>query len=88
MTAKPHVIVATANDIELNRWIVAGRAAGIDAHIMSDSRETFASAQKELEALHSRVHKLNSELGFLTEKINMMCLRLVNTLGEQEAKTP
>lgn len=88
MTAKPHVIVATANDIELNRWVVAGRAVGISIQVLSDPHETFASAQRELESIHSRVHRLNADLGFLTEKVSMMCLRLVNTLGEQEAKTP
>jgi len=86
MTAKPTVLVATADPVEFNRWVVQGRGAGISIQIISDPHETFASAQRELEALHNRVHKLNSELAFLTEKVSMMCLRVVATLGDQEAR--
>lgn len=85
MTTKPTVLVATADPVEVNRWIVQGKVAGISVQIMNDTHETFASAQRELESIHTRVHKLNADLGFLTEKISMMCLRLVEALGQEKS---
>ena len=88
MTAKSHVFVVTGDPVEVNRLVVQGRAAGISVQLMNDSRETFAGMQREIEALHNRIHKLNSELAFLTEKVTMMCMRMVRTLGDQEEAKP
>lgn len=84
MTAKPTVLVATADPVEVHRWLVQGRAAGISIVVVNDARDTFAGALRELESLHTRVHKLNGELGFLTEKVSMMCQRLLDSLSKKE----
>jgi hypothetical protein len=85
MTTNPHVIVATADDVGFNRWVVQGRAAGVNIQVVSDAKESFGTAVRELEALHGRIHRLNGDLGFLTEKVSMMCLRLVDALGQEKS---
>ena len=88
MTAKPVVLVATGDPVELNRWQVAGRSSGISVQVMNDTHETFAGVQREIEAVHSRVHRMNAEVANLTERISRMCQSMLDALGKEEAKTP
>jgi len=87
VTAKAHVFVVTGDPVEVNRLVVQGRAAGISVQLMNDSRETFAGMQREIESAHQRIHKLNAEVGNLSERLSKMCQSLLNSLGE-EAKPP
>lgn len=88
MTAKSHVFVVTGDPVEVNRLVVQGRAAGISVQLMNDPRETFAGMQREIESTHQRIHKLNAEVGNLTERVSKMCQSMLTALGDREAKTP